>query len=124
MTAQSLYDWTGLHSGHRVSSEIHEADYNEQQLWDYYTDNVDRWVQIKARCLEKGDAYGYQCAVNDMETAAARAEAASHKAQMLRRQVHCIHEFDEDNGCCKLCEIDYFKVHPVSKATVREEIPF
>ena len=122
MTAQSLYDWTGLHSGHPVSNEIYEADRLEQELWDYYTDNVDRWVQIKARCLENGDSYGYQCAVNDMENAAQKAEAASHKAQMLRRQAHCIHEFDEDGGCCRKCEIDYFKVHPVSKAKPSEWI--
>ena len=122
MTAVT-YDWTGLHSGHPVSDEIYQADHDEKQAWDYFTDNVDRWIQIKARCLEAGDAYGYQCAVNDMENAAQKAEGATIKAQKLRKQRHCIHEFDEDSGCCIHCDVDYFKVHPVSKAKPAIEIP-
>ena len=123
MTAQFAYDWTGLRSGHPVSNEIYEADRLEQELWDYFTENVDRWIQEKYRCLEVGDAYGYQCAVNEMENAATKAEAATITAQRLRKQRHCIHQYDEDSGECVKCGIDYFKVHPVSKAKPAIEIP-
>ena len=101
------HDWTGLRAGHRNTPEIQEADEEEKRLWDYFTTHVDEWIAEKYFYLDRGDSFRAQELMNRIAYHQERAELATLKAQMLRKQRYCKHAGtryqDEGSVFCSEC---------------------
>jgi len=94
--------WTALVSGHKLTTAIYDADQEAKRLWDFYTLNVDSWIeqrntaidrynQAKTAEAKRAADYDYHAADNQIYYWQEKAELATMHAQNLRKQRYCPH---------------------------------
>lgn len=116
------YDYTGLRSARKMFPALQEAREEAKRKWDFFTSHVDFWIEKKYEALEKGDLFTFEKMRDNIVFFEDQALMADMKVQMICKQRDCSHEFDEEDGCCKFCGIDYWVVHDPSVAHIDADI--